>query len=481
MRAMKNLSVNRMMGSVRRRASPSYRAPNGASPDPQADTPEANASRGVTGEEVLYLPTIVESAESSPTAAAACAYGIRKFLSNDNSKQPHIQYNAIMLIRILSDNPGKSFTKHVDAKFVAAVKALLRESRDPSVRQILMETLLNLEREKGSDENLRPLMEMWKKEESRIGKSNGSKQNTGPSGTPGPQPITSGPSLDLHSQNYFSSSHQPRRQLPNPNELASRIEEARNSAKLLTQVVQSTPPSELLQDELVREFANRCQSASRSMQGYMLSEEPAPDNDTMLTLIETNEQLVLAMSRHQRAILGARKVLGVGKENVSGKADLASGGVNAVAPPLGPPPGSYRTSSPPQLLPTSLRVGAQESLASMPPSASPEDPFQDRFTVERRQASSQRRNSPQGGQFPDRLGIEPYHPGFNPTTSYMARQDSATDKVAMHAAAISAEVQGGEQRHEMEGSTPEQQHEDDDAYDAYDASPVQPKAPVYRY
>lgn len=75
-----------------------------------------------------------------------------------------------MLMRILVDNPGPAFTKYIDSKFVDAVKALLRLSLDPSVRQILIETLHNFARDKASDQNLRSLMEMWKKEQAKAAK-----------------------------------------------------------------------------------------------------------------------------------------------------------------------------------------------------------------------------------------------------------------------------------------------------------------------
>src|SRR6266536_5051004 len=110
------------------------------------------------------------------------------------------------------------------------------------------------------------------------------------------------PPFDPHAQNYFSRNHHSRK-LPPPHELSSRIEEARTTAQLLSQTVQSTPPSELLQNELVREFADRCQSASRSIQAYMIAENPSPDNNTMETLIETNELVGKAMNQHQRAVL----------------------------------------------------------------------------------------------------------------------------------------------------------------------------------
>merc|ERR1712230_36106 len=137
MKAMKSMGMNRMLGSIRRK--PNNEAVD-TSPETQLDTPEANATRNVrlfcesggpngSGEEVLYLPTIVEACESSPSAAKEASYMIRKFLSKDNYSKPYVQYNGIMLIRILADNPGKTFTRNIDAKFVQVVKELLRMGR----------------------------------------------------------------------------------------------------------------------------------------------------------------------------------------------------------------------------------------------------------------------------------------------------------------------------------------------------------------
>jgi hypothetical protein len=69
-----------------------------------------------------------------------------------------------MVMRILTDNPGKSFTKNVDRKFVDAVRETLRANRDPSVQQILMETLDDFERSKADHEGLAELIAMWKAE-----------------------------------------------------------------------------------------------------------------------------------------------------------------------------------------------------------------------------------------------------------------------------------------------------------------------------
>ncbi|EDO00259.1 hypothetical protein SS1G_14129 [Sclerotinia sclerotiorum 1980 UF-70] len=174
MKAMKNMGMNRMLGSLKR-----SKDSNEETGDPQLDTPEVNAARNIrsfcesggpdgSGEEVLYLPAIVEAAESSPGAAKECAYHIRKYLSKDNFSKPYIQYNAIMLIRILTDNPGKTFTRNIDVKFIQTVKELLRTGRDPSVKQLLMETLITFTRDKADDETLAPLIEMWKKEQEKM-------------------------------------------------------------------------------------------------------------------------------------------------------------------------------------------------------------------------------------------------------------------------------------------------------------------------
>lgn len=93
---------------------------------------------------------------------------IRKYLGRDDYTRPRVQYNAIMLIRILADNPGKTFTKCIDSKFVQAVRDLLRFGRDPSVKQLLIETLNTFQRERASDEGLVMLLDMWRKELERM-------------------------------------------------------------------------------------------------------------------------------------------------------------------------------------------------------------------------------------------------------------------------------------------------------------------------
>lgn len=75
-------------------------------------------------------------------------------------------------------------------------------------------------------------------------------------------------------------------------------------------MVQSTPATEFIGNDLIKEFSERARQAHKSVQGYMACDNPAPDEDTMLTLIETSEQLNIAMSKHQRGLLQARKATG---------------------------------------------------------------------------------------------------------------------------------------------------------------------------
>ncbi|KAL8705571.1 MAG: hypothetical protein Q9201_001312 [Fulgogasparrea decipioides] len=314
------------------------------------------------GEEVLHLPVIVEAAESSPVAAREAATRIRKFLSKDNFQRAYVQYNAIMLVRILADNPGKTFTTNLDSKFTATVKDLLRDGRDMSVQQILRETLDSFETSKTDDETLTSLREMWKKEKVKWANMGSNPVRITATHTtvrprdPLNQMTCSQPNSHQQQrrhvappaynqdQNYFARNHRPRG-LPPPHELAQRIEEARTSSKLLLQVVQSTPPNEVLTNELIKEFVERCQSASRSVQGYINSENPPPDENTLLTLIETNDQLSMAMSRYQRAMLQARRMTGLGPS------PAPAGGVLEMPANIAPPNGVNGPYNPPAAAP----------------------------------------------------------------------------------------------------------------------------------
>lgn len=263
-----------------------------------------------------------------------------------------------MLIRILCDNPGPSFTRNFDKPFVAAVKELLRNTKDLGTQQIMRETLDALEVNKQHDINLQALLAMWKKE-----KGNGASLSMYPRNSPYPAPEQQGP-------------HRSRRQLPSPVELASRVEEARNTAKILLQLVQSTPAADLPNNELIKEFSERCQSAQRSMQSYISCQDPAPDDDTMQTLIETNEQLSLAMSRYQRAVLAARRELGVSA--ISPAPEQESTGHSAFAPTIVEQQQQMSLSQPSLIPPPVNGWPAQaRTPPGPPPLQTPQNPFTD--------------------------------------------------------------------------------------------------------
>lgn len=89
---------------------------------------------------------------------------IRQYLKKDYSSKPSYQYNAIMLIRILADNPGPTFTRNMDEKFTKTVKDVVLKTNDPSVHQMMMETLEAFEQTKAYDEGLILIISMWKQE-----------------------------------------------------------------------------------------------------------------------------------------------------------------------------------------------------------------------------------------------------------------------------------------------------------------------------
>ncbi len=268
-------------------------------------------------------------------------------------------------------------------------------------------------------------------------------------------------------------------------ELANRLEEARTSAKLLTQVVQCTAPSEILGNDLIPEFANRCLSASRSIQDYMAAQNPAPDNDTMESLLDTNEQLQQALNLHQRAMLNAKKHLGLGDPSTSagGRTGGSAGGSARGTPP------PINGMSKPQPLDrgkgkaTDNQVGTSRSHSGTPPRPTDEteDPFRDPQPESSRSSSKARTAVASGagaGVGPaaaaaaaePRLGFEPFHPGFNARPSYIARrQESAINNTTMHGADVSP-IQ------DDDSPVATTRHED-----FYGASDSGAGRPVYRY
>jgi hypothetical protein len=104
--------------------------------------------------------------------------------------------------------------------------------------------------------------------------------------------------------------------LPSVIDLTARIAEANTSATLLQQLLQSTPLSEVTENDLIKEFVDRCKLAQKSVQTYINADPPA-DEDTLTTLIETNDLLRLALERHRAMV---KEVVEKREEPVSGEA-----------------------------------------------------------------------------------------------------------------------------------------------------------------
>lgn len=226
------------------------------------------------------------------------------------------------------------------------------------------------------------------------------------------------PSNNHHSVPYPNPPSRRPSRLPSPDELASRLEEASTSAKLLTQFVTTSTAQELLESDLVREFASRCQSASKSIQAYMTSEDPAPDNDTMETLLDANEQLQAALNAHQRATLSAKKSLGVtGTPPVGAQEDPAVSVSGALGDTNGAPSQASSSRAGSVAGPRNNGKGREEAPGKgkgaagyepppgPPPgwNTQPEDPFRDPHE----EAGGQ-----QQGLGSEALVFDSFHPGF---------------------------------------------------------------------
>lgn len=158
------------------------------------------------------------------------------------------------------------------------------------------------------------------------------------------------------------------------------------------QVVQSTPPQELLRNELVREFAERCQSAARSIQRYINADNPAPDEETLLTLIETNDMISAALSKHQRALLQARKISTQTPPNLSSRGTLAPESSGPTLPPRSP--GRDQSDTEP---PSVAKAGLPPILGMPKPAARLENPFDDLHASNHSGEINGHRNGTEGG------------------------------------------------------------------------------------
>jgi hypothetical protein len=161
----------------------------------------------------------------------------------------------------------------------------------------------------------------------------------------------------------------------------------------------------------------------------MSAENPGPDNDTMESLIDTNEQLQQALNHHHRAVLQARKHLGVGDSRSSTSSPAPQSQQQPPARQSGPPPqvprkgvaGSSSSNgkgkSNVDVLRSSAIAGPSRSGSATPRHDTDldddgQDPFRDPEP-----AGSSSRAAGNISDSPPRLSYEPFHPGFGESSS----------------------------------------------------------------
>lgn len=259
-------------------------------------------------------------------------------------------------------------------------------------------------------------------------------------------------------------------------------------------------------------------SAQRSVQGYINCDNPSPDDDTMLTLIETNEQLSLAASKHQRAVLQARRLQGPVPSPPALSLNNPPPPVHAPVP-VHPPPSSVSYDAAPQNtynlpsqpprsneapllppvdvgtrdqnglstaydknelpLPPSLQAGGNRRSRAEPPPEE-ENPFADAYAAPSGPPPPRRveDDAPTNGYSQTRGSPTSYNPGYQSTPSYLGRQESSANNLTMHGAAQQQEQERDQPRNNGP-NTPEQArrpHRDSDV------SPIAERGTVtYRY
>ncbi|KAK7206265.1 hypothetical protein BZA70DRAFT_128939 [Myxozyma melibiosi] len=252
----------------------------------------ASAAPSSAGEDddVTLLPVIVECAQSSPQAAAEAVRSVRKRIDPKHSSNPIVQYNAILVLRILGSSNSTTILDQIglDGKLATAVSNLLAQGNDPSVRAVLIETLEYFQREQRLEENLVPLKLVFE----QYMRKNGGK-------------TTAASTAENH--------HQPRSL--SPEKVADVIEEAKSSAGLLQQVVQTTAPAEISASPLVLEFYERCVRLSSKIESYLSRDVIPPLEESMtVKLIDANESLSSAIEMHKSALDRAANLVSAPRE-----------------------------------------------------------------------------------------------------------------------------------------------------------------------
>lgn len=225
--------------------------------------------------------------------------------------------------------------------------------------------------------------------------------------------------FDTHPSQASRSSNRSRT-LPPADVLASILSEANGSAEILDQTLQTTPLLEFTKSELLPEFANRCQQLSGELQQYM-NVPQLPDEDTMLTMVDTNDKLSAALSRYRRDLIAARKAVEDhdnqnGTHNLLDAEDHYGGGASISQPPV------ENASSPPIPPPRGLnyeepQIDSQTSgfTTYQPPELQTNNPFLMAAMKKRMEASAA--PTATGGLVTQPSSFYDMNPSFPPTTS----------------------------------------------------------------
>lgn len=112
--------------------------------------------------------------------------------------------------------------------------------------------------------------------------------------------------------------------LPKPRELRKRLDEARTTAGVLADVVNTSTPAVLLKHDLADDLSARCRRATNQVLEYMNTRDPTPDNHEMAALLATHEVLEQTLHHYHRAVLEARKSLGVGESRRTSDGNVAA-------------------------------------------------------------------------------------------------------------------------------------------------------------
>lgn len=169
----------------------------------------------------------------------------------------------------------------------------------------------------------------------------------------------------------------------------------------------------------------------------MAADNPAPDNDTMESLLDVNEQVQAALNAHQRAALSAKKSLGIegggaGTPTIEAPSPdfTAMGGANGSGRAEGSSSrsasrgrrdnGKGREDAPLPALPKESDKGKGAAASYEPPAGPPpgranddaEDPFRDPHDEGNHHHQQQQGGSSFLGN--EALAFDSFHPGFQP-------------------------------------------------------------------